>query len=156
MLSPRIQAGQPCSSANTRVFTTVPLSETDYDEGGNFSLCAQLPKNSCSIATSTTGSHARKALAAWCNRRRGQSLVNWLRRFHSRVLEWYQRHSGHSPTDRSSSLAASTSALMVAQVVIGLPCGGNHANQLNGVGNPDGNVLSFKSSVFVGKFRTRA
>ena len=120
MLSPRIQAGQPCSSANTRVFTTVPLSETGY-EGRNFSLCTQLPKNSWSIATSTTGSHARKALAAWCNRRRGQSLVNWLNRFPSSVLEWCQSRCHWTPAHRISLAAAHTITLMALQVVVGLP-----------------------------------
>ena len=98
----------------------VSSSETDY-ETTNFSLCAQLAKDSWSRATLATGSHARKALAGWCNRRRALSIVNWLNRFHNTVVEGCQRRSGHFSTDRPFTLAASTSALMVVKVVIGLP-----------------------------------
>ena len=84
-------------------------------------VCTIGKKKSWSRATLATGSHARKALAGWCNRGRAPSIVNWLNRFHNTVVEGRQRRSGHSPTDRPFTLAASTSALMVVQVVIGLP-----------------------------------
>ena len=124
------------SGANTPVSTTAPLRETVY-EATNFSLWAPLLKNSWSRATSTTGSHAKKALAAWCNLRTVQSLENWLKSL-TRALMWYHSCSGpftyyHGPYLSRSSFYYYFDGGTNGSWPTHDPCGTGNDNELKGV-----------------------
>ena len=131
------------SAANTRVSTTVPLSETHY-EAMNFALWRTIGKetliksniNNWIVCKEGTGSIVRqKAGSINCK------LVKQVSKQCAGVVPKSLMMYKNGPYLSSSSLYYYFDASTVSNSPTHDPCGKNQANQLKGVVNPHGNIF---------------
>ena len=132
------------SSANTRVSTTVPLSETQY-EAMNFALWRTIGKEFLIKSNINNWIACKEGTGSIVQQRAGSVACKLVKQVNKKctgvVPNSLKVHDSDGPYLAGSGLYYFFEGTTYSEWPVHDPCGSTSANQLNGVANPHGNIF---------------